>query len=127
MKSAEITAQGGMATDASVWLWQVGSKHSVDLVAVNGWSVHVSSRLPCTRPSGFYCLQAEQKWKYGDRLFHKKADDLKILESAFDLESSICCLSISLPKMSISLVNFFLANKETLGHFFGSSLFISSE
>lgn len=62
-----------------------------------------------------------------DWLFHRKADDLKILESAFDLESSICCLSISLPKMSISLVNFFLGNEGTLGHFFGSSLFISSE
>lgn len=62
-----------------------------------------------------------------DRLFHKKADDLKILESTFDLESSICCLSISLPKMSISLVNIILANEGTLGHFFGSYLFISSE
>lgn len=38
----------------------------------------------------------------GGRLLHVKAEDLKALESMFDLESSLCCLSISWPKMSIS-------------------------
>lgn len=37
----------------------------------------------------------------GGRLLRVKAKDLKVLESVFDLES-LCCLSISCPKMNIS-------------------------
>lgn len=61
----------------------------------------------------------------GGKLLHVKAEDVKLLESMFDLESSLCCLSISWPKMSISKVNFILTNEGTLGQFFGSRLFIS--
>jgi len=38
----------------------------------------------------------------GGRLLHVEAEDLEVLESTFDSESSLCCLSVSWPKMSIS-------------------------
>lgn len=93
------------------------SKHSVDLLAVSGLFTHPPA-------SHAHVLLASTVFRQsisgstGDTLFHKKADHLKILESTFDLESSICCLSIILPEMNISLVNFILANEGTLGHFF---------
>lgn len=122
MKSTEITAQGGMVTDTSecgcdpLLAGMDVSKHSVDLLAVSGLFTHPPA------PHAHVLLASTVfresiSGSIGDMLFHKKADNLKILESTFDLDSSICCLSISLPEMNISPVNFILANEGTLGHF----------
>lgn len=74
----------------------------VDLLAANGWSDCVSSCLHCTCTSDFPVFMQSINGGVGGRLLNVEAEDLKVLGSTCDLESSVCCFSISWPKMSIS-------------------------
>lgn len=116
MKSAEITAWGSMVVEASKKVCVYGplladkdnghldvNKHSVWIYELQkgGLFMHPCASTAHARLTSTVFTQSINGG-VGGRLLHVKAEDLKVLENTFDLESSLCCLSISWPKMSIS-------------------------